>query len=227
MSQFTETGIKAFPAGGAVAQYLRVKTPTALAAAGAADVELGTIEQEAFASGDICAVRLRTAPGTCFMVAAGAIAAGAEVYAAAAGKINDVVGKYKIGVALSAATADGDIIEVMRSPAMAAGIWDEIADPGDGGAIPVVASGHCPLVTEGAETRTLAIPTFVGQMLLLHMKADGGNGVVTVAGNVNATGNDTLTFADTTDAILLVAVDNDGTLCWRNLGHDGVALSTA
>ena len=48
-----------------------------------------------------------------------------------------------------------------------------IPDPGDAGAIPVAQSGYVPIVTAGSETRTLAIPTFVGQELLLFIKTDG------------------------------------------------------
>ena len=52
-----------------------------------------------------------------------------------------------------------------------------IADPGASGAIPVTATGRVAIVTAGAETRTLAAPTIVGQRLLLYMKTDGGDEV--------------------------------------------------
>ena len=45
-----------------------------------------------------------------------------------------------------------------------------VPDPGDGGAIPVTNGGNVSLVTEGAETRTLAAPSFVGQELSLALK---------------------------------------------------------
>jgi predicted RecA/RadA family phage recombinase len=64
-----------------------------------------------------------------------------------------------------------------------------IADPGNAGAIPVnQGSGHVALVTAAAETRTLAVPAAVGQRLLLYMKTDGGNCVVTVASAFNQAG---------------------------------------
>jgi len=227
MSQYVETPTKAFEAGAAIAQHLRVKLSAGvLAAAGVADLEIGTLDEATFASGDAGNVRLRSAQGTCKMVAAGAIAQGAVVYSAASGKINDVVGKYKLGTALEAATADGDVIEVLRMPAALADLSDEIADPGDAGAIPVVSSGRCNIVTAGAETRTLAIPTFEGQTLLLNMKTDAGNAVITAASAINATGNNTITFADTSDTLLLVGINNNGTLAWRVVSSDGAALST-
>jgi len=71
----------------------------------------------AAASGDDVAIRLLTEPGTFEMVAAGAISLGADVYAAADGEIQAVptaAGTYrKIGIAMEAATADGDFIEVL------------------------------------------------------------------------------------------------------------------
>lgn len=115
MSQFVEANVKGFPAGGAVARYLRVTNPAALAAAGATVVELGTLENATFASGDLGQVRLRTAFGTAKMVAAGPITAGAAVYAAAGGKI-DATGTVFVGNALEAATANNDVIEVLRGP---------------------------------------------------------------------------------------------------------------
>ncbi|MCL4196227.1 MAG: DUF2190 family protein [Phycisphaerales bacterium] len=101
-----------------------------------------------------------------------------------------------------------------------------IPDPGDAGAIPVAQSGYVPIVTAGSETRTLAIPTFVGQELLLFIKTDGGTCVITVASAINQTGNNTITMADVNDSIRLHAIDNNGTLAWRVVCNDGAALST-
>lgn len=115
MSQFFETNLRGFTAGGALGQYLRVTGAASLSLAGASTVELGTLENATFASGDLGQVRLRTANGTAKMVAAGAITAGAPVYAAASGKI-DASGTVLVGTALEAATADNDVIEVLRGP---------------------------------------------------------------------------------------------------------------
>ena len=113
MSQFVETNLKAFTAGAAIDQYLRVKVSSGvLQVATAADQALGTIEVESFASGDVVPVRLRSAVGSRKMVASVAITAGNLVYAAASGKVA-ATGTVVEGIALETSTADGDIIEVM------------------------------------------------------------------------------------------------------------------
>jgi len=80
------------------------------------DNPIGTSDY-AVADGDNVAVRLLSEAGSLEMTAAGAIAADADVYTAADGKIQELPGDAddykKIGIALEAATADGDIIEVL------------------------------------------------------------------------------------------------------------------
>lgn len=118
MSQYVETPTKTFVAGGAIPQFARVKlTSGKLALAGASDQEIGTLETETFADGDWGTVRLRTAAGTAKMIAAGAVTAG-PCYAAANGRVDDT-GTVQIGDALEAATAAGDIIEVLRGVVVA------------------------------------------------------------------------------------------------------------
>jgi predicted RecA/RadA family phage recombinase len=103
----------------------------------------------------------------------------------------------------------------------------EITDPGDAGAVPVTTSGTCMLVSAGAETRTLAIPTFIGQRLTLTMKTDGGDITLTAAAAVNQTGNNTLAFGAERDTIILQAIElDDDSLAWHVVSNDGVALST-
>jgi len=101
-----------------------------------------------------------------------------------------------------------------------------ITDPGGAGAIPVTASGSVALVTAGAETRTLAAPTFIGQELTLYCKTFVGNAVVTCATTVNEAGNNTITFSATGQACRLYAVEEGSTLRWRLTSVDGAALST-
>jgi len=103
----------------------------------------------------------------------------------------------------------------------------ELTDPGDAGAIPVTGSGYLEIVSEGAETRTMAVPAGnVADQIMLAMKTDGGTVTLTVASAVNTTGNNTLTFAEEGDVVILTAVDLDGTMAWRITANDGVALST-
>jgi len=105
-------------------------------------------------------------------------------------------------------------------------LTNEIADPGNAGAVPVTDSGHVDIVTAGAETRTLAAPTDIGQVLLLSMKTDGGNCVITCATGINQTGNNTITMNDAADSILLVGVASGSNKRWRVVANDGCSLST-
>lgn len=102
-----------------------------------------------------------------------------------------------------------------------------ITDPGDGGAIPVTKSGAVAITTTGVDdTRTLAIPTFAGQVLDISFDVDAGDAVITVAAAVNQAGNNTLTGADAGDYIRLVGVQVGEALVWRIAANDGWALST-
>ncbi len=112
MSQCVDTKSRSFVASGAIGQHLRVKTPASLALAGAADFSLGTMEEPTTYANEPASVRLRHSMGTRPMVANGAISLGAVVFAAAAGKVG-ATGTIVEGIALEAATADNDIIEVL------------------------------------------------------------------------------------------------------------------
>ena len=113
----------------------------------------------------------------------------------------------------------------------------EIPDPGDGGTIDIRESGVVNIVTLDAETRKLPEPLHVGQFILLNMKTDGGDGVVSVyesdlstASAINPTGNNTITFANAGEAILLIGVAVGTAYKWRAWAlkpeTDGPALST-
>ena len=83
----------------------------------AADEPLGVITDEAAAAGDPVNVALfGSAESTQLMVASEAITAGAKVYTAAGGKVQNepaLAGTYyQVGKALEAGIADGDVIEV-------------------------------------------------------------------------------------------------------------------
>jgi predicted RecA/RadA family phage recombinase len=159
-----------------------------------------------------------------------ALTAGTVVYWDAGAKVATAtsVGNKQLGkVVKDSADADTTVrvrlegTSVANNPLTAA-----ITDPGNAGAIPVTASGHVDIVTAGAETRTLAAPSFVGQELLVSLKTDGGNCVVTCATTVNQTGNNTITFDDAGDAVLLVAKANGANKRWSVVSNDGAVLST-
>lgn len=101
-----------------------------------------------------------------------------------------------------------------------------ITDPGNAGAIPVTnPTGRVAIVTTGAQTRTLAVPTIIGQRLLIYMKTDGGDCVITVAAAINASGNTVITLNDAGDGIELVAVESGSNLRWVVGFNSGCTLS--
>lgn len=99
------------------------------------------------------------------------------------------------------------------------------ADPGDAGAIPVTSTGTCAVTTAGAETRTLAIPTFAGQRLTIVCTVYVGDAVITSAQAINVAGNTLITLEAAGNAIELVAVSVAGALRWRVVFNDGCTLA--
>lgn len=103
------------------ARYLAVKRGSDadhVAVCGAADKPLGLCLDEPSAAEEPAAIGLLGAtPGSCLAVAAEAIAADADVFTAANGKLQDepaIAGTYYlVGKSVTAATADGDQFEVI------------------------------------------------------------------------------------------------------------------
>ena len=108
--------------GTALTAFLRVKLTTAgtkLEACGLNDEGVGTLAEAVLANTTRVAVVPKQAP-VVKMVAAEAIAKGAAVYGAAAGKIDTTAaGSTVEGITLDAASGDGSVIRVMRLPASA------------------------------------------------------------------------------------------------------------
>lgn len=101
-----------------------------------------------------------------------------------------------------------------------------IADPGTGAAIPVTTDGVVPIVTAAAETNTLAIPSYMGQELILTMDTRvGGDRVVTASQAINQAGNTIMTFGAARDTICLRGITVGGALRWQVAWNEGVALS--
>jgi|GEM_PF-1399471 hypothetical protein len=122
---------------------------------------------------------------------------------------------------LAAANVEAALTELAKYVPIA------LADPGDAAAIPVTRSASVAITTGGSgETNTLAIPSFAGQVLVLSLDVDGGGDrVVTVAGAVNQTGNNTITLANAGESRTLRSAQVAGALVWRDVGGDA-ALST-
>lgn len=125
MSQQTEHGVKSFQAGADLSgkEFCRVKLDSSgyVVLAGASEPSIGVLQPAASlgdGSGAWVPVRLFNAAGTFKMKAGAAITQFAQVTGIANGKIDDVtaVGDafgVGIGIALEAATADGDVIEIL------------------------------------------------------------------------------------------------------------------
>jgi len=117
--QVNATPIVSFAASAALAPYLRVKydATSGLVVCGPEDKGLGTLRNRHIVSGlgaaEKAPVVAWNAPGTRKMVAAGAFSAFDTVYGAEGGKIDDTANANPIGIALEAATADGDYVEVL------------------------------------------------------------------------------------------------------------------
>lgn len=103
--------------GTALAKYLRVVWSGSLVTlAGATDIEVGTTSKTIVANqhdSTLVPVIPNGHGSTRKMVAAGAFAKGANIYGAANGKVDDTVNARLIGIAMEAAGADGDIVEIM------------------------------------------------------------------------------------------------------------------
>lgn len=102
-----------------IAQKLRVKIKTGTTSeppevdiAGAGVRGIGTNEM-LVAADKVASINTYNKSGSLEMVANGVVGVGAVVYAAAGGKIGTTAAGDPIGFALQAATADGDIIEIL------------------------------------------------------------------------------------------------------------------
>lgn len=178
MSQQIENSVGPDTAAGAIARYLRVKTPGAVAAAGALEQSFGTIDTDCTAAGP-CSVRFRTSEGTRKMIANTAITAGALVYGAAGGKVSAIINGNVEGTARDAATADNDIIEVV--PFNAPILHGVIAYAVNGAL--ALTQGVATLTKAGVAAMTLAAPTVAQEGLILRVVSQTAN-----AHTITATG---------------------------------------
>ena len=141
--------------------------------------------------------------------------------------------QYFMGFAAKAAAAgDGRVKVQMRTVTSATAIsilgqfTGLIADPGASGAVPVTASGYCNLVTAAAETRTLAAPTFQGQVIVLCGKTTTGSNTCAVTVSNSFDGSHTIaTFGTAGESIGLIATISGSTLQWALLFNRGTSLS--
>lgn len=118
MPTYLRAPTKTFECGAALNPNLRVKVSSAgvVTAAGAADMDIGTTVTTTRASGEDVTVALASLEGTAVMTASEAIDIGEAVYGAASGKVGLTDTNHPVGIALSAAAADDDELEVLRMP---------------------------------------------------------------------------------------------------------------
>jgi hypothetical protein len=222
MSQFVEAPTRGDTAAGAVAQFLRVKTPGAIATAGALEQSIGTMDRTCVAAGP-CTIRLKSAEGTRKMVAAAAITAGAYVYGAAGGKISSVANPNIEGIALEAAAANNDVIEVLP---INAAVLNPVTAYDANGAL-TIAPGTATLTKAGVNAMTLAAPTVAQEGLILRVVSQTANAhTITATGLIDdgVTGGSktTATFAAFAGASIELMASN---LKWAVLNKNVVTVS--
>lgn len=116
-------GLRTFTAGVPLAEGERVVITSgtltnppevSLAPVGATAAHVGYVETPALAAGDLVTIRPRSMAGTKQVVASAAFAAGAVLYGSANGRVSSTASGTAIGVAVEAATAAGDIVEIIE-----------------------------------------------------------------------------------------------------------------
>lgn len=104
-----------------------------------------------------------------------------------------------------------------------AGNLHQILDPGDAGTIKVDRSpAYVGLVSATAETRTLARPDAVGDILEIQMATDGGDITLTVTGGYNEAGDTTFTFSDPGQFATFTSAYDGTNYFWRLTSHYGM-----
>lgn len=210
MSQYVETPTRAFANTAALVanRFVRLSAGV-LAYAGITSRDfLGTLCVPVQTTDAYGTVRLRTSEGTRKVTAAGAFSAGANLYLAANGKVDDV-GFVPVGIALEAATTDGDIVEMMS----AAGVPDAVASIAAAGSSQSdAASLTCGINTVSAAdgTKGVVLPTAVAGLRVSVYNEHASNGLKiypATGGDINdGTANAAITIEGKTVAEL-VALD--------------------
>lgn len=155
--------------------------------AAATQIPIGVSEYAAL-DGERVAIRTLSEDGTLEMTAAGVISLDADVYAAAAGKVQALPttgGVYvKIGIAIEAATADGDIIEVLPYEFGKQVSVDTTVTI----AAPVIVPGSVTIIDSGTQAvdGTLADDTVIGRQTKIVMTDASNSSTVSIAHHVTS-----------------------------------------
>jgi hypothetical protein len=138
------------------------------------------------------------------------------------GKGASHIGVYDTATLLAAINVETALAE------LAAYVPITLADPGTGVAIGVTRSAYVGITigSAGAETNSLAIPTFIGQRLIISVVACGtGTRAVTAAQTINVAGNTHMTFTAVRQCVVLEAILVAAALKWAVVVADGAALT--
>jgi hypothetical protein len=98
-----------------------------------------------------------------------------------------------------------------------------VNDPGSGGTITVDRWGSVvPIVTAGAEARTLAQPTKAGLVCTIVATTAVGAITLTVTGGWNADSDTTMTLGDAGDFVTFVSIKVSSSYYWRVVAQEGI-----
>ena len=135
-----------------------------------------------------------------------------------------LVGSTGADPAFATLTVNHGLVATTGAGTLTVGGATTIADPGASGAIPVTNSGMCPLVTAGAETRTMAAPSFANQLVTLAMDTHVGTCTVTLPAAFDGTHTNTALTA-VGQSITFVGITVASALRWALVGNNGTTLS--
>lgn len=216
-------GPKSFLAGEAIVEGERVKVesgtvtnPAEVISAGAGEQHIG-IALHAAADGAYVSVRMRNANGTFEGIANEAFDVGDTLYGAAAGYIADTSSGSAIGIALEAATAQGDKVEYAEFAVLSTTAGTvSIADAG----------GHTATTTVEAALQEVYLNTLNAQNFIpvaLHSLRET---TAFDVGNVAANGG--LLASDTTPVMDAINAATDGCqrVLWAASNNDQVVFQT-
>lgn len=177
----------------------------------ASDIPIGTIDNTDTGTGNNHTVLLIGRGPTKKMVASGAVNAGAPVYTAAGGKIAGS-GTYCVGIALTAATTDGDIVEVD----------DSFGTPVTAGVAATLFDAHTILY---ATTDNTPVALTVGASSIVGRKSSGN--IVALTGAEAKAITDPITWTATTSAADSLAIPKTHRSVNKTTGADAESLTLA
>lgn len=98
-------------------------------------------------------------------------------------------------------------------------------DPGNSGTISPCCWGQIfPIVTVGAETRTLARPDKAGILVTVELDTDGGDLTLTVTGGYNPAGDTSIVFGDAGDTVVFLSIKTGTTYQWTAIAQTGTNI---